>query len=201
MSCQFSNLFIKFWSNIRYGLRWLLLLGFCCNSTLIIAANSGVVIKKAEVPVRNGWYMLDAEIDYRLSQVALQALNNGVFLQWTLQVKVYRKRQFLWDQKLADKKRRFGLRLHALMKMYQVTSLSNEKVDYYVTLAAALQAMGTIQNMPLIEQGEIQQDNQYFAAIVLIFDRDMLPVPLQPTAFVSHEWSLSSNQYLCPLKK
>ena len=144
--------------------------------------------------------MLDAEIDYRLSQVALEALNNGVYLQWTLQVKVYRQRRYIWDQKLVDRKRRLRIRHHALMKMYQLTNLSNGKVKYYVTLAGALQAMGTIKNMPLLEQKAIQQDGQYFATVEVKFDWDMLPVPLQPLALFNPEWLLSSNQYLCPLK-
>lgn len=199
MNNQFSKLITKL--NSKCWLHWLFFLSFCCYSTLIFAADTGVIIKKAEVPVRKGWYMLDAEIDYRLSQVALQALNNGVFLQWSLQVKVYQQRQYIWDLKLVERKRRFRLRLHALMNMYQVTSLSNDKVGYYATLPAALQAMGSIQNMILIEQTEIQPGYQYYATIILNFDRDMLPVPLQPTAFINPEWSLSSSQYICPLKK
>ena len=201
MDYQYSNALLKLSMHSRCCIQGLFLLVLCCFSARCLAGDTGVVIKRAELTVKNNWVLLDADIDFQLSPVVFEVLRNGVYLQWTLQVKVYRQRRYIWDRKLTDKKRRFRIRHHALMKMYQLTNLSNGKVDYYVTLAAALQAMGTIKNMLLIEQGKIQQDGQYFATVAVKFDRDMLPVPLQPIAFFNPEWLLSSNLYLCSLKK
>ena len=161
----------------------------------------GVTVTNAETSVLGEDYVLAAEIDYQLSEKAIEALNNGVSLFWTYQFKIQEHRDFLWDTALVDISFRYRIQYHALLKMYRVINESNGAVDNFSTLQAALDKLATIRDYRLIEKAMIANDKQYVVGVKITFERDALPLPLRPIAYMSPQWYLSSDWFLWPLKK
>jgi Domain of unknown function (DUF4390) len=168
---------------------------------LLNASDSGVAIKSAEAVLQGDDYVMSADIDYRLSDKAIEALNNGVSLFWTYQFKVQEQRDFVWNNTLLEKSVRYGIQYHALLKLYRVRNDSNGAVDNFSTLQAALDMLSTLRDYRLIEKSKISDGNQYIAAMKITFERDALPLPLRPVAYMNPQWYLSSDWYTWPLKK
>lgn len=168
---------------------------------LLYAENSGVTITHAEGAVQNTDYVMSADIDYQLSEKSIEALNNGVSLFWTYQFQVHEQRDYLWNKTVLDKSVRYGIQYHALLKMYRVRNISNSSDENFSTLQGALDRLSVLRNYPLIEKSEISEGNQYIASMKVTFERDALPLPLRPVAYMNPQWYLSSDWYTWPLKK
>lgn len=164
-------------------------------------SDTGVRIINAETTLLGKDYVLTANIDYKLSEKAIEALNNGVSLFWTYQFKVEEQRDYLWNNTLVEKSFRYRIQYHALLKMYRVINESNGAVDNFSTLQAALDLISTLRDYRLIETSDISDEESYVAGMKITFERDALPLPLRPIAYTNPQWYLSSDWYLWPLKK
>jgi hypothetical protein len=161
----------------------------------------GVTVKNAETLLLGEDYMLAADIDYQLSDKAIEALQNGVSLFWTYQFKVEEQRDFVWNKTLVEKSFRYRIQYHALLKMYRVRNESNGVIDNFSTLQAALDLLSTLRNFPLIEKAKISNKEAYIAGMKVTFERDALPLPLRPIAYMNPQWYLSSDWFIWSLKK
>jgi hypothetical protein len=184
-------------ASIFPGLLWLVLF----SSTAYPASETGVKVKNAEIVLLGDDYVLNADIDYQLSGKAIEALNNGVSLFWTYQFKVKEQRDYAWDKTLIEKNFRYRIQYHALLKMYRVKNENNGVVDNFSSLQAALGLLSSLRGYRLIEKTKIADPKTYIAAIRVNFERDALPLPLRPIAYLNPEWYLSSDWFVWPLKK
>jgi hypothetical protein len=116
-------------------------------------------------------------------------------------VKVQQHRDYLWNKKLLDKEIRYRIQYHALLNMYRVRDESSDAVDNFSTLSAALHAMSTIRNIPIMDKADIASDTDCSVGVKVRFERDALPLPLRPIAYINPQWYLSSDWYLWSLKK
>ena len=167
----------------------------------VYADEFAVEVKQAEVTLHGDYYLLSADIVYQLSEKATEALQNGVPLFWDIQIKVLEQRDVFWDKTLIDTAIRFRLQYHALLNMYRVRDEGNGTVYNFSTLSAALDLMSTVRNFRLIGKSELATEKKYLLAVKVNFDRDALPLPLRPIAYVDPQWYLSSDWTLWPLKK
>lgn len=167
----------------------------------VYSEDPGVAVENAETSLLGDDYVLTADIEYHLSDKAIEALNNGVSLFWTYQFKVQEHRDFLWDEVLVEKSYRYSLQYHALLKMYRVSNESNGAVENFTTLEAALDELSTLRDYRLIEKTKISDKSSYDAGLKITFERDALPLPLRPVAYMNPQWYLSSDWYTCLLKK
>jgi hypothetical protein len=158
-------------------------------------------VKQAEITLQGGGYVLSADIVYQLSKKAMEALQNGVPLFWDIQVKIQQHRDVLWDKTLVDTAIRYRIQYHALLNMYRVSNESTGEVYNFSTLSAALDLMSAVRDFRLIEKAELAPEKQYLCAVKVNFDREALPLPLRPIAYIDPQWYLSSNWTLWPLKK
>lgn len=163
--------------------------------------NTGVTVKSAETSLLGEDYLLNADINYQLSEKAIEALNNGVPLFWTYQFNVKEKRLYVWDETLIEKSFRYRIQYHALLNMYRVRNEANGAVDNFSTLQAVLDLLSTLRDFPLIEKAKIADKKQYIAGMKVTFERDALPLPLRPVAYLNPQWYLSSDWYVWTLKK
>lgn len=170
---------------------------------LPIAASAdafAVTVKRAELNLQGDSYVLSADIDYQLSPRAKKALQNGVSLFWVVQLKVWQQRDYFWDKRLVYKEVRYRIQYHALLNMYRVRNESSGAVDNFSTLPAALDLMSTVRDIHVIDRAGLVAGEAYLAGVKVRFDRDALPLPLRPAAYVNPQWYLSSDWYLWSLK-
>ncbi|MGR9099482.1 MAG: DUF4390 domain-containing protein [Gammaproteobacteria bacterium] len=165
------------------------------------ADDFGVYIEQAELVRKNGDYLLNAEIDYRLSPTAREALQNGIALVWAVRVKVWRQRGFLWNSKLVDLSKYFHIRYHALMNAYQVTYENEGERRVFSNLQAALDSIGSIRGLNVCDASEIQDESDYTIGLKIEFKREKLPLPLRPASYISSVWHLSSDWRTWTLQK
>jgi len=158
-------------------------------------------VKQVKVTLQGDRYVLFADIVYQLSEKAMDALQNGVPLFWELRVKVQQQRGVFWNKTLVDTSIRYRLQYHALLNMYRVRNEASGAVYNFSTLPAALDLMSAVRHLVLINKSELIAEKQYLCAVKVNFDRDALPLPLRPMAYIDPQWYLSSDWTLWPLKR
>jgi len=162
---------------------------------LPLLAEAAFVVEDARIHLANGSYQLDATIDYRFTETALEALRNGVPLTVVVKVEVYRTRPFLWDERVAKLRLRYQLRYRALSQLYQVVNLGSGTKRNFASITAAIRALGTIRGLEAIDRGVLKPGGQYSARLRASLDIEALPLPLRPLAYVSPAWHLASKWY------
>jgi hypothetical protein len=174
---------------------------FCLSPSSGYADEFAAEVRQVEITLQRGSYVLSADIVYRLSDKAMDALQNGVPLFWDIQVEVQQHRDVLWNKTLVDTAIRYRLQYHALLNMYRVRNEGNGEVYNFSTLSAALGQMSLVRDFRLIGKAGLAPEKQYLCAVKVNFDREALPLPLRPIAYIDSQWYLSSNWTLWPLKK
>lgn len=164
------------------------------------AQNPGVEIKNAVINKQGDSCLLSADIVYTLSPKAKHALQKGIPLNWEVAVKVAQRRSWLWDKKLLTFSMRYRIQYQALFNSYRVTQIDNNESESFSNLQAALADMGMIKDWVLVKQSAMERGSDYYVGIKVNFDREALPLPLRPEAYVNPQWYLSSAWALWPLE-
>ena len=183
-----------------------LALFFCCALFWLLAFtayadDAATEVIDAEITLHNNHYVVSADLAYQLSKRATSALQSGVPLFWSIQIKLLQHRSILWDNILFETELHYRLQYQALLNSYRVTNVSSGETFDFSTLYAALDLMSAIHDAPLIEKSKISAKEDYLCALKIKFERDLLPLPLRPLAYIDKQWFLSSNWTLWPLKK
>lgn len=143
-------------------------------------------------------YWLNSRIQYTLSPTAKEALDKGVPLAWVVSVRVQQTGRW-WPVTLSEQQRRYSLQFHALLNQYSVKRSDAESAETFLSLNAALDFMSVVPDIKLIDREALHNGEHYQIAIKARFDREALPSPLRPTAYLNSDWFLSSDWILCPL--
>ncbi|HEY8036772.1 MAG TPA: DUF4390 domain-containing protein [Methylobacter sp.] len=168
---------------------------------LSYADTFGVEVKSAEIALQGDSYMLSADIDYKLSARAMEALQSGVPLFWDIHIKTVQRRNFLWDKTLINAGIRYRIQYHALLNMYRVRNEGSGVTYNSSTLSAAFDLMSAIRDFRVLDKSALMQGEHYAVSIKVTLDRDALPLPLRPVAYTNPQWYLSSDWTLWPLTK
>jgi hypothetical protein len=168
---------------------------------LSVAEGFGVVVKNARITLQGDNYVLSADIDFRLSARAKEALQNGVPLYWDIHIKTLQHRDFFWDKTLSNSGIRYRIQYHALLNMYRVRNEGSHDVYNFPTLSSALDQMATIRGFRVLDKALYLSGKRYSVGVKVTLDRDALPLPLRPVAYANPQWYLSSDWTLWPLTK
>jgi Domain of unknown function (DUF4390) len=90
---------------------------------------AGFEVISAATKVDGEVYRLTAQIEYRFSNAALEALENGVPLVVEIEMEVRRRRPWLWDEAVYALAQRFQLEYHALSRQYVVSNLNSGELS------------------------------------------------------------------------
>jgi hypothetical protein len=157
-------------------------------------------INYAKLDLINKIYVLNANISYKLTETAKEALHNGISLVLVLNVNIQRDRAYLWDKTIANLKLRYEIKYLALSRQYVLKYLNTGITETFLNLSAALHRLGNIKNYPLMDKHIINTTSIYWVYLKVSLDIESLPIVLRPIAYLSSEWHLNSDWYLCPLK-
>lgn len=167
---------------------------------LAAAEDYGFFIQHADLKEHNRELKLDADIDIRLSEDAIEALKHGVPMTITVQLKVVKKRKYIWDKTMSDVKLAFRIHYHALVKLFQIINENSGVYRNFAILDSAIEALGTIRGIPVMTVDKLDKRMQYLAKLKVSLDIEALPLPLRPVAYVSSSWNLDSSWYVWPLE-
>lgn len=150
-------------------------------------------VQAADVELDAGVYYLTARIDYRLSAEAREALLSGFPLTVRLEVEILTWRRYWTDTEAASLTQLYDLEYHALTERYIVRNRNSSDQSSFVSLYAALNFLGRIEHLPLIDAAVLDRGRRYDIRIRALLDKEQLPGPLRLIAFWRRDWSLGSD--------
>lgn len=157
-------------------------------------------IRTAFVELRDGVYYLNGRVDYALSLGAMEALEGGAPLTFKLKIELSRVRRLLPDAEVAGLRQRYRLRYHALTERYLVDNLNSGDRSSFASLEAALDYIGRIDGLPLIDAALIDDDREYELSLRAELDVRELPTALRWLTFWwGEDLKISSEWYTWPL--
>jgi len=169
---------------------------FPCNSVLAEA----FTIRSVETSLIDKVYTLSAQIEYRFSDVAIEALQNGVPLLVLLDIKVERERNWWLDKNIAELQQGYLLLYHALTEKYIVNNLNSGAQENYDSLDSAVSALGQLDSLPILDANLANKDKRFIVHLHTYLDLEALPAPMRPLAYISSQWRLESDWYEWPLQ-
>lgn len=143
----------------------------------------------------DGVYRVDARLQYVLSDEALSALDSGVPINVEIQIQVIQDRRFWLDDTTAELSVNYQLLYNALSRRFVVRNLNTGEQDSFATLYSALNTLGRITALPVIDESLLEGDKRYRIRLRTVVDVKDYPAALRLIAFWRDEWRLTSDWF------
>jgi len=160
-----------------------------------VAAADGFTIEYAYTRPTGEGLVLEAKIDYRFSDEAMEALRKGVPLNIIIDVEIQAQRKWWPDKKVAGLQQKFRIERHALSSRYIVTDLETGDLRNFESVEEMLPRLGEINGLVLLQAGVGEQQHKLLGRMRTRLDIEALPAPLRPLAYLSRKWRLASGWY------
>lgn len=170
------------------GLRLALLCLACVGGA---ALAGGIEPKSATLVADERGQALNAEFVIELGHRLEDAVGRGVPLNFRFEFELTRKRWYWADEHVAGRVLNYRLSYHALTRQYRL-SLGNLHQNHD-SLAEALQMLGRIARLHVVDKAELVPGETYRAALRLSLDHTQLPKPLQVDALADSEWRVEAK--------
>ena len=152
-------------------------------------------IRSATTMLNEGVYQLEARLQLILSDDALDALNAGVPLTVELDFEVIRVRGLWLDAVDAELTFQYELEYRPLSQRYLVRNLNSGDTDSFSTLYSALNTLGRIQELPVVDDAILNPDSRYRLRLRARLSTRQYPMALRLLFFWRSQWQLQSEWY------
>lgn len=156
-------------------------------------AEDGIAVASASTHLQAGVWYLDADIDIDLNDAALEALDSGVLIDFELTIRLSQRRRVIWDPTFAELKQRYELQFHALTERYILRNLNSGEQVSYGSLDAALQALGTVRALPIIDDALLSRGERYHVSLRAVIDIKQRGGPLALLRFIWNDWRITGE--------
>ncbi len=143
----------------------------------------------------DGVHELDARLQLLLSEEANDALTSGVPLTIELQLEMIRVRRFIPDALSAELVLQYELEYRPLSQRYIVRNLNSGEQESFATLYSALNNLGRVQSVPVIDDALLEPDSGYRIRLRSLLSLRQYPAPLRMLFFWRSQWQLASEWY------
>ena len=158
-------------------------------------------VRSAGTEMVNGVHTLDARLQLVLSSEALEALESGVTLTIEMQLQVIRVRRLWTDDVEAELAMRHELEYRPLSQRYIVRNLNSGDQDSFATLYSALNSLGRVQGLPIIDDALLVPGKDYRLRLRAMLNTEQYPAALRMLFFWRGEWQLQSEWYEWSLER
>jgi len=158
-------------------------------------------VRSASTRLVGGVHTLDARLQLVLSSEALRALSSGVPLTIESQLELIRVRRFYWDDAVAELALRYELEYRPLSQRYIVRNLNSGDQDSFATLYSALNNLGRVQGLPVIDDALLEAGSSYRIRLRAMLNTQQYPAPLRLLFFWRDEWQLQSEWFEWSLER
>lgn len=152
-------------------------------------------VRSASLALVDGVQELDARLQLVLSAEALNALNSGITLTIELNLELIRVRRLLPDDGEASLTVRYELEFLPLSQRYIVRNINSGDQESFATLYSALNNLGRVQSLPVIDDAILDQDSNYRVRLRAALSTRQYSAPLRFLFFWRSEWDLKSDWY------
>jgi len=165
----------------------------CCIALAACAGAPGAfVVRSAAVDAGT----LAARLEWRPDARVLEALDNGIVLQFDVRVKARGAPTLLGRPTLALQTRHLQLRYFPLSRQYQLRDLDLNQARSYAARALALAALEDLR-LPLPAWNGANAEG---FSLEIALDRDALPGALRMPALLLPAWRLCRGEYAWPAR-
>lgn len=158
---------------------------------LAVAQAGSIDPKNATLIPDERGYAVNAEFAIQIGQRLEDAVSKGVPLHFRFEIQVKRKRWYWIDEHVAGRVLKYRLSYQALTRQYRLT-LGNLHQNYD-TLEEALQALGRVARLHVVDKSALPQGEPVTVAVRLSLDQAQLPKPLQVDALADREWQVEAG--------
>ena len=158
-------------------------------------------VRSATTTMVAGVHELEARLQLILSAEALDALNSGVPLTIELNLEVIRVRGLWVDDVEAALTVTYELEYRPLSQRYIVRNLNSGDQNSFSTLYSALNNLGRIQGLPVIDDALLQPGSAYRMRLRALLSTRQYPAPLRILFFWRSQWQLQSDWYQWTLER
>ena len=152
-------------------------------------------VRSASTEIVEGVHNLDARLQLVLSTEALAALESGVTLTIELQLQVIRERRFFPDDVEAEIAVRYELEFSPVSQRYIVRNLNSGDQDSFATLYSALNSLGRVQGLPIIDEAVLAPESSYRVRLRAMLNTERYPAALRVLFFWRGQWQLQSEWF------
>ena len=158
-------------------------------------------VRSASTEQVDGVHTLDARLQLVLSSEALAALESGVTLRIELQLEIIRERRWYLDDVEAELAVRYELEYRPLSQRYIVRNLNSGDQDSFATLYSALNSLGRVQGLPVIDDALLASDKTYRVRLRAMLNTEQYPATLRLLFFWRGQWQLQSEWFEWSLER
>ncbi|MEX2496160.1 MAG: DUF4390 domain-containing protein [Woeseia sp.] len=158
-------------------------------------------VRSASTTIEDGVIQLEARLQLVLSDEALAALESGVPLTIELKLELLRERRYLPDPVDAELSLRYELEYRPLSQRYIVRNLNSGNQDSFATLYSALNNLGRIQDLPVLDLAILEDDTDYRMQLQALLSTQQYPAPLRLLFFWRDQWQLKSEWFEWSLER
>lgn len=158
-------------------------------------------VRSASTEQVEGVHTLDARLQLVLSSEALAALESGVTLTIELQLQVIRVRRFYIDNIEAELAVRYELEYSPVSQRYIVQNLNSGDQDSFATLYSALNSLGRVQGLPVIDDALLADDRSHRVRLRAMLNTERYPAALRVLFFWRGQWQLQSEWFEWSLER
>lgn len=146
-------------------------------------------------------YLLDADIDYFPSDAVIEALKNGITLDFEVMIRVRQADGWLgWlERAVAKRSIRYQLRYRPLSSLYEISNDSNQNRRKFVSWKALFANLGELRQLVIVAATELDAAKRYQVEVKAWLDINSLPLPMRPMAYIDSDWDMSSGWSTWPL--
>ena len=152
-------------------------------------------IRSATTVLNEGVHELESRLQLILSDETLEALNSGVPSTIELVFEVIRVRGLWLDSLDATLTFTYELEYRPLSQRYIVRNLNSGNQDSFATLYSALNNLGRIQGLPVIDDAVLDPESRYRLRLQARLSTKQYPAALRLLFFWRSQWQLESDWY------
>ena len=173
---------------------WKKIINILCSMMLAACAQvpSAFVVRNATIDSGT----LAARLEWHPDSRVLEALENGIALQFDVDMQAQGRAGWLGRSIVAEQTRRLQLRYFPLSRQYQLRDLDLNQARSFSSRALALAALEDLR-LPL-PSWKAEGAERYRLQIAL--DRDALPGALRLPALFQSAWRLCNGEYAWPAR-
>jgi hypothetical protein len=177
--------------------RWALRLALCVFATIGLGVASAqaesLKLRDVSVELEEGVYTLDARLGLGLPDDARKAVESGLTLRLNYEIVIDRVRRYMPDAEIAALVQRYEVSYHALSQRWLVRNLNTGEQQDYGSLEAALERVGDVRNLPVIDAALLAPGPVYQGRIRAVLHLSTAPAVFGWLLFWADDWSEESE--------
>ncbi|MBZ4200510.1 MAG: DUF4390 domain-containing protein [Methylotenera sp.] len=166
---------------------------FAFFSSAVLAANSSMLLKSAELKAQDDAYVLNADVDIKFSAAIEDAISKGFALNFIIEFQLASPKKYWFDDEIATVTQHVSLSYHALSRQFLL--MRGEQQKSFVRLDEAIDDLSSISDLKVFNKSQLEKGEAYKASFLMRLDTKKLPKTLLGEGLVAEEWSMSTQRF------